>query len=449
MKKSSKAYKGYLFCRNGIWQVEYLAPNADGTPVRIRESLGTGNKKEAIQEAIKRTGPLLDKSRTDHLERALRDRVATHQAKLDRATAERNRIPLVGVWKRFPYNETSRGGTRRPLKPRVAKENERIWESFVRWCGKAKPNVSFMDDFKAADAQDFSNHLKKDQRCGPRSHNVKVDVCRVVFGLAGMKPNPFAGVKKMSQQSEHRDALQVADVQKAVAVATGEIRLLLLIGVFTGLRMGDAVSLRWEDVRDNRIWKRTAKTGREVSLALFPVLADELARLPRPKDGRGPILPGLLSIYNRDASALSKAIRQLFESCGIEVVEKSPGRSRAISRRGFHSLRTTFVSICARAGVPTGAIADWCGHSPEIDRIYQRWAGKETDVRILGALQKMADGLPVTRTIPSPVIELDASEYVDIETMKVEVKRLVEIAKSDVLKEVLALLRHPRGLAQS
>jgi integrase len=234
-----------------------------------------------------------------------------------------------------------------------------------------------------------------------------VEVCRVIFNLAGIKPNPFSKVRRWSENNQqHRDALELPDLQRIMAAAAGEYRLLIAIGIFTGLRLGDAVNLQWQDIHDGRIWKTTGKTGKAVSLALAPALAAELAKVERPTDCRGYVLPELAALYGRDPTAISKKIRQLFESCGIEVTEPMAGRAKAVSRRGYHALRTSFVTYCARAGIPTEAIAQWAGHSPEVDRLYQRHSGKETDARFLGVLQGVAAAtLPETATAPAIVVE--------------------------------------------
>jgi integrase len=303
-----------------------------------------------------------------------------------------------------------------------------------------RPKAKHIEDVSEADAIAYSDYCRNAGKCGPRGHNVRIDVCRVVFNLAGRQPNPFAKVRRWTETKEHRDALEIADIQKILNAAIGEERLLVLIGIFTGLRLGDAVNLQWQDIRDGRICKKTAKTGREVSLQLFPALGNELAKLLKPTDGKGFILPGLALVYERDASSISKRIRYLFEGCGILVAEKVTGRAKAISRRGFHSLRTTFVSLCARSGVPTGAISEWCGHSPEVDRIYQRWASKETDARILGALDKIT---AMTSTL-NPAIDVEAREISNADTMRAEISQLLASADDETLTKVLKMLGQPR-----
>ena len=59
------------------------------------------------------------------------------------------------------------------------------------------------------------------------------------------------------------------------------------------------------------------------------------------------------NLIDRPCSHTSE-IQAFFESCGIKTTEDigDGHRRRAIVRVGFHSLRHTFVSLCAKAGAP-------------------------------------------------------------------------------------------------
>ena len=81
----------------------------------------------------------------------------------------------------------------------------------------------------------------------------------------------------------------------------------------------------------------------------------------------------------------------LFQGAGVETREKAAdGRRRVISRRGFHSLRHTFATCCAKANVPEGAVRDWLGHSSVmVTRIYEHWRMTDGQQSILAALRGM------------------------------------------------------------
>lgn len=433
--KPVKKYKGYLFKRGSIYWLQYSYRDASGNIVRLAESLKTTSKPEAEKKAAEITEPLLLKADVKNFKKVLQERMSSALEKIQTLEAARNRIPLSSAWQKFPYDVSVRGNVKRPLKPKVILKHTQLWAAFVKWMAANRPESKFLDEVTEADTQAYSDHCRKQLKCGPRGHNDRIKICRVVCGLAGQKPNPFAAVKKWSERnSESRDCLEMSELKKIMEIATGEMRLLVMFGLFTGLRLGDAATLTWKDILDGRVYKVTGKTNRPVSLAIAPPLQAELAALlPRPKK-QDYIMPGLAGIYLKEPQALCKRIRQLFEEAGIEVVEQVAGRKRGVSRRGFHALRTSFVSICARNGVPTELISQWAGHSPQINAIYQRFGNKERDERILGALGQIA-----TVALPTPTL--------DIEIKSREIgfrEQLLTIAQSmtnDDAEKALALLK--------
>ena len=70
---------------------------------------------------------------------------------------------------------------------------------------------------------------------------------------------------------------------------------------------------------------------------------------------------------------MSRKIQKHFRNCGIETSESTGNdhRRNRITRVGFHSLRHSFVSLCAASGVPQVAIQDLISHdSPAMTAIY-------------------------------------------------------------------------------
>ena len=117
--------------------------------------------------------------------------------------------------------------------------------------------------------------------------------------------------------------------------------------------------------------------------------------------------------------------RKHFETAGLTTQEARDGRlpaakrktakkkhdprvkGRCVSRRGYHSLRHSFITECARAGVPMGQIRDWIGHSSTmITEIYAHWSPEQQHEQILQALPAISE-TPVVpaKPLPGPVPE--------------------------------------------
>ena len=439
----ARTTKGRIFQRGKVWYVQYYL-----TGRQVVQSLRTTDKRVAQRLADERLAGLRIADKKEQAKAAAARLVSLDDELVKWHEDHRPRLLLADVWNRYPYTSSTRGSATRALKPRVAAGNRGTWETFLGWLAESKPAAQTVEDVTQDDAKAYSAYCLDSAKLGARGHNKRIEVCRVMFRSAGVDTNPFTAVRRQAERSEHRDALTMPEIESIIATANGEPRLLVLIGMFTGLRLGDAVTLSWENIRDGKLFKTTAKTGKDISIRLLPVIAEELNKLLHPSSGNGYIMPGLANQYVKDPQAVSKLVRAIFEDCGIQVTEGMEGRKRAVSRRGFHCLRTSFISICARAGVPVGAIAEWCGHSPEVNRIYQRWAGKETDDRIQSApdgVAKIARTLTPCATVvrtfltTGDVAALEPSATAR-EAALANLVRLADAAPLDTIHRAIALL---------
>ena len=230
-------------------------------------------------------------------------------------------------------------------------------------------------DVTRAHADAFLERLSA-SGASPNTYNKRIvlfrSVWRVLGREAGCRDNPWDGAEKRRLDTQVRRALSPQEIDAVLAAASGELRDLLRIGLFTGLRLGDAALLRWDAVDQEqkvlrvRPRKTSRSTGVTVEIPLFPELQDALdgMRSAAGQDARtGFVMPGIAEKYRRDQSKLSARIGRLFRACGIatSAVAASGRKRRTVA--SFHSLRHTFVSICAAKGVPLTVVQSIVGHS--------------------------------------------------------------------------------------
>ena len=170
------------------------------------------------------------------------------------------------------------------------------------------------------------------------------------------------------------------------------MRTLLAIGLYTGLRLGDAATLRWCEVDLTRriIIRIPNKTARRnphpITIPIHATLAAVLQEAPHESKAEY-ILPETAAAYLRDSSATSKWIHDHFIACGIRPHKPGTGYiteigkdgkpkrvfsgTRAVVEVGFHSLRHSFVSLCRAANAPLSVVEGIVGHSnPAMTRHY-------------------------------------------------------------------------------
>ena len=154
-------------------------------------------------------------------------------------------------------------------------------------------------------------------------------------------------------------------------ISNNEWHLLLLIGIYTGLRLGDCCRLDWTQVNlaAGVIQVVPRKTRRHhqrmVTIPIHPVLGEALAgdgaagvrALPS-----GSVLPGIAEKYGRARWRVSHELAKIFRTAGITTSVWIEGRRHRTPEATFHSLRHTFVSFAANAGVPLHIVQSIVGH---------------------------------------------------------------------------------------
>lgn len=266
-----------------------------------------------------------------------------------------------------------RSSLRRDTSAAQLKEYRRYCESVAAFFGPDQ----FIAAVTVAHAERYAESLK-DLNLSPNRHNKYLNglglVWRTIGDSVGAADNPWEKLPRRKLDTSVRRALTEDETKRLLATATGEMRVLVAVGLYTGLRLGDAVHLTRDSVKDNVLFVVTGKTGARVAVPLHPTLRRMLAGCPE----CGAITPGLARVYDRSSSGVVRKVKRLFERCGIatsakpvkgvpdKAGKKEKGKKRGPLSRplaGFHSLRHTFVSRCTAAGISPAVVQALVGHS--------------------------------------------------------------------------------------
>jgi integrase len=179
--------------------------------------------------------------------------------------------------------------------------------------------------------------------------------------------NPVAGVEALKDRADNgRETFTTAQVLALADAAENDWRGAILAGYYTGLRLGDVASLLWESVdMDAAVLKvRTRKTGSAVAVPLHDELRTWLESQPR-GIGKAPLLPSLIGKRTGGKVGLSAQFAKLIEKAGItrRLVRKGEGAGHRTSSLSFHSLRHSFNSALANAGVAQELRQKLTGHA--------------------------------------------------------------------------------------
>jgi len=188
---------------------------------------------------------------------------------------------------------------------------------------------------------------------------------RPVYPEARLGGNPFAydkatksGIPRVKLEKEDRPHrrrdLKLEEVAALLRTATGEMRVLLALGFYTGLRLGDCALLTFAKIDRvmGTISTRSKKTDTETETAIHPTLARIMEAEVKARSGY--VLPTLAALYNGGTTGrveLVRRITEVFKLCGIETSHKENGDKCARPEAGFHSLRHSYATQLERARV--------------------------------------------------------------------------------------------------
>lgn len=154
-----------------------------------------------------------------------------------------------------------------------------------------------------------------------------------------------------------------------------EWRGAILCAYYTGARLQDIANLTWStvDLPAKLIKYRARKTGKEVRTPIHPELEDYLLELSAPDNGKAFIFPKLAGRGTGGRSGLSTTFLRIMATAGVggAVTEKAGEKGRTMRTLTFHSLRHSFNSAMANAGVAQEVRMKLTGHmSAEMNKAY-------------------------------------------------------------------------------
>jgi integrase len=208
-----------------------------------------------------------------------------------------------------------------------------------------------------------------------RTANLSVKVVSAALNAAvrqGYLPtNPATAVESLEVNAAERAPFTPAQLSKLLRVASGDWRSAILLGYYTGARLGDVANMRWEaiDWRNKVIRFTPSKTKKPVAIPLHRDLERELLRSVG--IGRASMFPSLAGKDTGGKHGLSGRFAAIIEKAGIQGKRTQANGGRTLSTLSFHSLRHSFNSALANAGVSQEIRQKFTGHaSVEMNAIY-------------------------------------------------------------------------------
>lgn len=258
--------------------------------------------------------------------------------------------------------------------------------AFVDWAGKGLDLRAVGDEL----AERYAKHLAA--KSAANTYNKHLNTLSAVWKAVGRARgvgNPWQDLPRKRLDTHVRRALTRDEVAAVIEAAEGEYKALVIIGARTGLRLGDACRLRWEDFGSDGVLRvKTTKTGAPVALPGASLRAELEKVTQRLGGAEGYVMPGIAERYERDAAGVSDWVGRYFQRAGIVTKIKQAGWAKARADASYHSLRHTFVTRAIEAGVAAPIVRALVGHNTAAMTDRYTHVG---EAAILEAFGKMAE----------------------------------------------------------
>lgn len=407
----------YLRPNTKCWQCAYYVTDpVTGMSRQVRKSTGQTDRNKAQKaacdmEAAARRAAGADDDSTRAilgiLERAARDAA---KGKLNVATGRALLSELVELAAGEGLQSYSILGwlnewlerKRKTTSPASMLRYESSVKSFADWLGKersAKP----LESLTVADVRKFRDQLKAGGRTAKTVNKYSADIAsalRVAVKEGLIVHNVAAAVDPLPVDRHERQPFTAKEVGALLRHASSEDwRGLILIGVFTGLRLGDARGLRWADIDlENGVLhctpSKTKRKGTKVVIPIHPDLGGFLRSKAGGREPAEPVLPTLVDIKLGGKDGLSELFVGIMDAAGVgrgESREADGEAGRTRHSKSFHSLRHTFTSMMLNAGVSPELRMKMTGHTDT--NTHAAYSHAEVEI-LAGAIGKLPNLMP-------------------------------------------------------
>lgn len=162
--------------------------------------------------------------------------------------------------------------------------------------------------------------------------------------------NPCQGVRRLKVTQTKDRILSGDEIALLLGKLHGKERLIVLVGLLTGLRLGGVLGLSWQDIDFNKgLITSSHKIGKLVSIPMSDYLSGELLRWK--ENNSGDRVFESRTLTHVVTVEYSKHFSEVFKGLGIDNFT-------------FHNLRHTFASLLqGELGVGAVVVQGMTGHS--------------------------------------------------------------------------------------
>jgi len=204
--------------------------------------------------------------------------------------------------------------------------------------------------------------LRRKLQVSPRTVNIEVQCLKVMLGKAVkwgyLQVNPAKDVRKYREPPGRMRYLSPEEVGRLLTVCSDKLLPIVIVALHTGMRRGEVLGLRWEDIdlQQRTIRVADSKNGEARTVPMTDAVRDVLRAHEITRSGDCPWVFPSSEGGRRD---------------NVNTAWRTARKRAGLKDFRFHDLRHTAASYLAMAGVDLRAIQEILGHkTPALTQRY-------------------------------------------------------------------------------
>jgi len=365
-----------------------------------------------------------------------------------------------------------------PLAPATVEITHNIYRRFRQWLKDNYPELTYMDELTPKIAEEYFINLKRNGIVGqrfsrkrhrgqknkpvtfipiqPGTYNRYLVQLRVMWKRLSIKAsierNPFDRIPRIcntevADSAKKRRPFTKDELRTMLEEAYGWIRPAIFIGYYSGLRLSDVVTLRWDEVDMNEgfIMRQARKTSKDQMLYVPEVIPElkawqeksfnpqeEFNQFLFPEQATAYLGLGIVrdkrckKVQRKADKARPSKLFQAFLKSVLDI-KKEDGKIGM----GFHCLRTTHATYCRTIGMSLKEIQQQLGHSDE-----------RTTLGYIKQSEAESKNLIRAHHISMPSLETDMSEdSPDVTVLKAKILSVQAKTPKEMLNKIVELIK--------
>ena len=332
----------HLYKRHKTWWIKYMV---DG--VLHRQSTHTHNRKEAEtwMKSIDTARKMPTFEEAVDVLRILYKRQPTDGT-----------IPLDAAWGRYLALAQSLG--RLSAGERTLGDRERAYRAWLEWMAKNAATIRTIEAVSGAIAAEYAQTLTGKAKTRQNRIGHLCAIWNILEKASSRITNPWSKLAPAVTDSERLEAFTHEQEEKVLQAAKKvgkDWHPICVIARHTGLRYGDIVHLRWDDIdlEKNCIHKTPIKTRRYGIAVTLPLIAPVKAAIESLERQGEYLFPSHAALYRTRAGQDNLPFREVLDAAGIT------------GNYTFHSWRHTAATNLAAAGVGIETRKRILGHTTD------------------------------------------------------------------------------------